>query len=1002
MKNCICRLMIFTLLSGTVLTPTFAQAPRQTSDTNYGRVTVGKPKIWSFDRIHSTLDGLLRDIDAVQLASLTGLNANESNQALLDFLSTSLNIKVDFSQRAAVLNGLELEKVNAVRPAELQRLQVFNERMRQAEARRVEVERQLAEARDRLAKLDPNSTNYERDKGIEEGKITALTTERTELGTILSQAAPSVTSVDTSKLGDAQGIQPTALPTPLINASDLKDALKAKFNAKDPSLPATKQLDNFVTLLQERLSRQLSISFDDNAREKKLYLVQFDVGIYPQKDSENHVLRVEFDISRENGANAPLAYDLYPGVSAYNMTEYWGKSRGTGIAGSASFLFGFGLGAEYKRQRDQVRSAMTQSVYISGFGAGTSKFGWYFGPSPFEKLISPGNRTAYAVIALDKNSNIEELTFTPHVKWVHRTKADDRSGELLAPLTVTIPDPQLTITRLAYQTKYSPGELKQGNNGNLQQGGNGNGEQPKAEEFGTIQITFAETIDPNLVITINGAVLKRLRDVRGRATAQKSATTNEGNNGPKTSTFGLLETDNDNESHWFALGTKSISLKLAKSLVGSEVFPSIRLLSAGNTGMELLTLLQRRTLPIRPATSRIPDWDIQINEWRFNSTSSLKTPPSSVFVPLFSTVDYVDDVIAWIEGDDIKITRSTPLASQVPLDDYTQVVLIRNATALNPVHIPLKCQGYRELTCSGHGTADPTKDRIAVEHPARNGVLGIASKNDLQAQPPSPKPQLTGGYEVTPIVRANGDITGWHVRVAAKHLQPADDELQGFGVLPPEIKSRPSLVKSSSQLTFGTDANYRVEQNGIEFWIPATSLDAVIQSRLSLSRNGEFRFYLPEMASKLFPTVSNITKEAGSFALKGTRLSLVEQVVFRGCGRECEGIRFGISNGLISFSSPRTAAGVFPIVLRLRGGVMVEAANQNGETWSIVLQPEQREDQFPLLIRPQSVNPVPQTNSSRSIGKESQIFLLSPQPKPSITPQSELERRTRPKQTTIQ
>ena len=184
MKNCICRLMIFTLLIGTVPTPTFAQASGQTSDTNYGRVTVGKPKIWSFARIHSTLDGLLRDIDAVQLASLTALNANEQNQALLDFLSTSLNIKADFSQRAGTLNELELEKVKAVRPAELQRLQAFNERMRQAEARRVEVERQLAEARDRLANLDPNSTNYARDKGIEEAKITALNTERTEIGAI--------------------------------------------------------------------------------------------------------------------------------------------------------------------------------------------------------------------------------------------------------------------------------------------------------------------------------------------------------------------------------------------------------------------------------------------------------------------------------------------------------------------------------------------------------------------------------------------------------------------------------------------------------------------------------------------------------------------------------------------------------------------------------------------------------------------------------------------------
>ena len=60
MKNNLCRVMIYIMLLGQVPAHVFAHPSvnaKQMSDTNYGRVTVGKPKIWSFDRVYSTLDG---------------------------------------------------------------------------------------------------------------------------------------------------------------------------------------------------------------------------------------------------------------------------------------------------------------------------------------------------------------------------------------------------------------------------------------------------------------------------------------------------------------------------------------------------------------------------------------------------------------------------------------------------------------------------------------------------------------------------------------------------------------------------------------------------------------------------------------------------------------------------------------------------------------------------------------------------------------------------------
>jgi len=1018
MKNITGRLLIYLLTYLLLLNhaPVKAAAdnpkggePPKFSETAFGRVTVGKPKIWKFDRIYSTLDGLLRDIDAVQLASLTALDASQANQTTLDFLSSSFNVNAGFNQKAGTVNALELEKINAIRPLELQRLKAFNEKRLQAEQRNIEVNRQLAAARDRKANLDPDSTNFERDKAIETAKITALTEELTEISATLAQSPPSLTSVDKSQFEDAVGIQPTPLPTPLISAGDLKDAVIAKVNNSAPSLPATKILDNFITLLHERLSRQLSIAFDDNGRSKDLYLVQFDVGVYPYKDAENHVLCVEFDMEQGNGKTPPRAYDLYPAASSYNMTEYWGKSRGTGIAGSAAFLFGFGIGAEYKRQRDQVRSALTQNVYMSGFGAGTSKFGWYIGSAPFEKLISPGTRPAFAVIAVEKDGmekeGLESVKFTPSVKWVHRSKGSGSPPEILASVDVESDYSKLAITRLAYQTQYAVNSMRSNAN---------ESEQDKGEEFATVQLTFNETIDPNLVITVNGALLPRLRDQRGRATTEKSATTNENNHGPKGAMFGLLETDSDGGSHWFAMGARSISLKLAKSLVGSETFPRIRFLSAGTNGeVELRQLLDDKRLPVRGKQIDY-GWDIFVNDFHFtsNNLKGQPPPPQSAFLPLFSAVDYVKGSYAWMENNEINIVYKEDLPSgHTQIDDRSQVVLIRKN---DKAHFPLDCSGFGELTCRApRGLSvdvDVEEFQISIERPARAGLKGVADKIDLKKTPPPKDPKLKGDYELAQVKTSAGEIRGWYFSLPAENLDGKKDEIHGFGALLAPKSPCPTFTSSTPTLVLGDDANYQVSESKIEIWVPLRHLAALLQSRLNLKRGGVLQFDLPDIARGVLPSVSNIRRNNGYIVIEGGNLGLVETVIISGCGAKCEKLSTGGSNGLITFAAPQNTNGVFPIQLRLKGGpIVIDAAKVNGETWSVILTaPTTRatsiasENKSKSETNPSSPPKSNRTPSALGSLKEENSFLLSPPPpQPTPTPKTQERNIRGSKQNTV-
>ena len=44
--------------------------------TRQGTITIGCPKLWVSDRIFTVLDGMLRDVDSINLKSLQGLDPN--------------------------------------------------------------------------------------------------------------------------------------------------------------------------------------------------------------------------------------------------------------------------------------------------------------------------------------------------------------------------------------------------------------------------------------------------------------------------------------------------------------------------------------------------------------------------------------------------------------------------------------------------------------------------------------------------------------------------------------------------------------------------------------------------------------------------------------------------------------------------------------------------------------------------------------------------------------
>ena len=95
--------------------------------------------------------------------------------------------------------------------------------------------------------------------------------------------------------------------------------------------------------------------------------------------------------------NAVRTIDIIPRQNAVNVNTTKETVKATGIVAAFSFLLGFGGKINYQRQSENLEQTLNQELYTSGFGKGSTDFGWNFYPFAGSKQIVPGVRNTYAV-----------------------------------------------------------------------------------------------------------------------------------------------------------------------------------------------------------------------------------------------------------------------------------------------------------------------------------------------------------------------------------------------------------------------------------------------------------------------------------------------------------------------------------------------------------------------------------------------------------------------------
>jgi hypothetical protein len=419
---------------GDVAADTDHPAPQQKQKADeWGEITVAQPKIWQYERVNSLLDGLLRDVEGVSLSDLTALNPNASNGAAVKFVQSMLEIGVKYDQGAAVSNAIAQQNYQTQQQFAASQLQANNTYLQQLYQQRNLVNGHLFAAmqqntalQTQLANGDPTSAGYatlQASQTAASANVTNLQSQLTSINSQISTASSAPTTASPPTLtSTTAGAPPESANTfgSFLGSLPTGVAQSLSTQLQSPSYPATKQLDNFITLLYERLAHEVSALQDDLMRDpdNMAFLVQFDVGLYPSSRARNHVGVAEFTIKNCEGCKV---YSVYPGQSSYNMTNYEGASKRYSFWGNIATLIGLGISADYRKQTDTLHGDLVQSVYMSGFqeggeladGAGQlseQRFGWYYGSAPFEPFVSPGMRSTFAIVTVPRHKPTEKCT----------------------------------------------------------------------------------------------------------------------------------------------------------------------------------------------------------------------------------------------------------------------------------------------------------------------------------------------------------------------------------------------------------------------------------------------------------------------------------------------------------------------------------------------------------------------------------------------------------------
>jgi hypothetical protein len=505
---------------------------------------------WRYTRVYPLLDGLFQDVASTQLKSLV-LDPNVSSGTSLDAMQQSIQFQLQYSQLAGIQNAAAAQTIATNTGYQTQLIQ------QQATLLQAQLlaQRQLGEAQNKLDALpgtaDPNTIAAAKQ---------AVTLTQDDLNSITAQMAlvkGQLAAPAYSPSPATNALVPSQLPTPTAIPSSLSSAVTGT-----PSFPATKQMDNQMQLLWERLSRLVGVMARPDSLETgaSLYLVEFDTGVFLAKGKRKHqLLDTTYALGCTGGSGTPAVLDMFPRAAAVNITNIKYRDTSFGIGALLSF-FGIGISGSYNREHLRLSQLLGQSSYITGHGVGQASFGWLFGIAVGDDQISSDTKKTFALIEVPSKCT-EASVSLQSAAWSSKPAATVAS---LPPLSLPAPTPppigiaSISFNRIEYDPMTSASS-------------------PPAV---TLRVDVNQDLDQQETVSVNGVPIRRARDTFGRAISG-------GGSG------GLLEATALGLNTWVPFSPRTLLITLDASMFG-ERFPLV-LLSSPAGAIDLTTAVSDTT-----------------------------------------------------------------------------------------------------------------------------------------------------------------------------------------------------------------------------------------------------------------------------------------------------------------------------------------------------------------------------------------------------------------------
>jgi len=345
----------------------------------------------------------------------TDLDPNALNAQRLNILRTFFGIEVDADQTIKLKNDVAIQSYQR----DIERQNTLTSRRDDLRASRLEVVRKQGELNIEKQRLAADSTATDADKKQNEAEIAAKEAEKNAIDSEIQSISDDLKALNT-------GAPSVSSPTPgmqgTLPESVMKETLQKAASAS-PKLDASAVLDNYIQMQYEIIAKQLTLLRDSAGKDQRVLFLELPISIYstPGK-GEDHVAQVRYTVESFQLASSsssdprkqqtqtcaapkdgvgfkPYAVDLIPRQSALNVTETHDTVAGFNLLFKLGLLVGVGAKVDYQRQREQYDQFLQQDIFAAGFGKGEQAFGWTFGPKPGSRIIAPGVRTAFAVIA---------------------------------------------------------------------------------------------------------------------------------------------------------------------------------------------------------------------------------------------------------------------------------------------------------------------------------------------------------------------------------------------------------------------------------------------------------------------------------------------------------------------------------------------------------------------------------------------------------------------------